>query len=171
MSDRLVIDSLDFVRNTGSRHGKIPLVELVRLHDLLSDQEGELIYQISGQFDKNKRPGLYVEITGKIHLHCQRCLDKLVHHIDLQTFLILAKNETELDLADNDDTIDAILAVPDLDVFNLIEDEVILSLSIALCHANDECSMFKLKSNGNGSADKTQPAHPFAALAALKKTN
>ena len=171
MSDRLVIDSLDFAHNAGSRHGKIPLVELVRLHDRLFDQEGELIYQISGQFDKNERPGLYVEITGKIHLHCQRCLDKLVHHVDLRTFLILAKNETELDLADDDDTIDAILAAPDLDVFNLIEDEVILSLTISLCHADDECSIFKLKSTGNGLAGKTQPAHPFAALATLKKTN
>ncbi|MBS0298632.1 MAG: DUF177 domain-containing protein [Proteobacteria bacterium] len=171
MSDRLVIDSLDFVRNAGSRHGKIPLVELVRLHDLLFDQEGELIYQISGRFDKNEKPGLYMEITGKIHLNCQRCLDKLVHHIDLQTFLILAKNEAELDLIDEDDTVDAILAVPDLDVINLIEDEVILSLSISSCHAEGECSALKLKTAENNLIDKTPSAHPFAALATLKKTN
>ncbi len=171
MSDRLVIDSLDFVRNAGSRHGKIPLAEFTRLHDLLFDQEGELIYQISGQFDKNDKPGLYLEITGKIHLHCQRCLDKLVYPVDLQTFLILAKNQVELDLADEDDTIDAILATSDLDVVNLIEDEVILSLAIAPHHADDECSVFKLQSTGNNLTDATHSAHPFAALAILKKTN
>lgn len=171
MSDRLVIDSLDFVRNAGSHHGKIPLAEFTRLHDLLFDQEGELIYQISGQFDKNEKPCLYIEITGKIHLHCQRCLDKLVSPLDLQTFLILAENEAELDLADEDDTIDAILATPNLDVVNLIEDEVILNLSIASHHADGECSMFKPQSSNNNVTDTTQSAHPFAALAALKKIN
>ena len=171
MSDRLVIDSLDFVRNAGSRHGKISLVDFVRLHDLLFDQEGELIYQISGRFDKNEKPGLYIEIRGKIHLNCQRCLGKLVHHIDLQTFLILAKNDEELDLIDENDMIDAILAVPDLDVTHLIEDEIILSLSIASCHAVGECSTLKLKSAESVLIDKTQSTHPFAALATLKKTN
>lgn len=171
MSDRLVIDSLDFARNAGSRHGKISLIDFTRLHDLLFDQEGELIYRISGRYDKNEKPGLYIEITGKIHLNCQRCLGKLVHHIDLQTFLILVKNEEELDLADEDDTIDAILAVPDLDVTHLIEDEIILSLSIASCHAEGECSTLKLKSAESDLTGKTQSAHPFAALAALKKTN
>ncbi|QOJ21115.1 MAG: DUF177 domain-containing protein [Gammaproteobacteria bacterium] len=171
MSDRLVIDSLDFIRNAGSRQGKISLIDFVRLHDLLFDQEGELIYQISGRFDKNEKPGLELEIQGKIHLNCQRCLDKLVHHIDLQTFLILAKNEEELDLIDEDDTIDAILAVPDLDVTHLIEDEIILSLSMASCHTEGECSTLKLQSAESDLIDKTQSAHPFAVLAALKKTN
>ena len=116
MSVRFAIDSLDFVRNAGIHHGKIPVDALVRLHDFLFDKEGELIYQISGQFDKHEKPGLRLEIKGKIYLSCQRCLGKLPHTIDLQTFLVLAKTEAELDQADEDEAVDAILATPDMDI-------------------------------------------------------
>ncbi len=171
MSVRFVIDPLDFVQNTGIHHGKIPVDVLARLHDFLFDKEGELIYQISGQFDKNEKPGLHIEIKGKIHLSCQRCLDKLVHTVDLHSHLLLAKNEAELDQTDEDDTIDAILATPDMDVVSLIEDEVILSLLISSRHADGECSIQGLESINDNLTSKKQSVHPFAALIALKKTN
>lgn len=171
MSVRFVIDSLDFVRNAGIHHSKIPVVELVRLHDFLFDNEGELIYQISGKLDENGKPGLHLEIKGEIHLSCQRCLDKLAHTVDLQTFLLLVENEVELDQVDEDDTVDAILATPDMDVMNLIEDEIILSLSISSRHQEGECKMHKLELNEDNLTDKTQLVHPFAALAALKNKN
>lgn len=171
MSVRFVIDSLDFVRNAGMHHGRIPLTQLVRLHDFLFDNEGELIYQISGRFDKNGKAGLHLEIKGKMHLSCQRCLDKLTHTVDLQTFLLLVESEVELDQVDEDDTVDAILATPELDVLSLIEDELILSLSISSRHRDGECKMHILETEENNSANKTKSAHPFAVLAAFKKTN
>jgi len=170
MSVSFVIDPLDFVQNTGTHHGKIPVDALVRLHDFLFDKEGRLIYQISGQFDKHEKPSLHLEIKGKIHLSCQRCLGKLEHTIDLQTSLVLVKTEAELDQADKDETADAILATPDMDGVSLIEDEIILSLPISSCHTEGECSMQELESIKNSLTNK-QSAHPFAALLALKKTN
>lgn len=171
MSVRLIIDPIDFIQNAGIRHGKIPVIDLVRLHDLLFDKEGVLIYQISGRFDKNAKLGLQLEVKGKIHLNCQRCLEKLVHKIDLKTFLLLAKNEVELQQADEDDTVDAILAAPDLDVINLIEDEIILGLPISSRHADGECNSLKLKSITDSLAGKKQSVNPFAVLATLKKTH
>lgn len=171
MSVRFVIDSLDFVRNAGIHHGKIPLVELLRLHDFLFDSEGELIYQVCGRFDQDGKPGLYLEISGRLHLRCQRCLDKLTRTINLQTFLLLVEKEAELDLVDEDDTVDAILATSELDVLDLIEDEIILSLSISSCHPEGECSIHNLASNEDNFIGKTQATHPFAALAALKNKN
>ncbi len=171
MSVRFVINPLDFVRNAGMHHDKISLFELVRLNDLLFDKEGELAYKISGHFDKNNKPNLCLEIKGKIHLCCQRCLDKLAHIVDLQTFFLVVKNEVELDQADEDDTIDAILATPDLDVLGLIEEEIILSLSISPRHPNGECKMHQLKPNEDILIDRSQSTHPFAALADFKKIN
>ena len=171
MSVRFVIDPLEFVKNAGNRHDKIPLDELARLHDLLFDREGEIIYHITGRLDQSEKPGLHLRINGKIHLNCQRCLDKLVHTVDLETFLLLAKDEFELDQADDDDNVDAILATPELDILGLIEEEVILSLSISSRHAEGECSTLKLKPTDNNPDDSPKSAHPFAALAALKKAN
>lgn len=172
MSVRFVIDSSDFARSAGMHHDKIPLSELMRLHDLLFDKEGELAYEISGYLDKNNKPGLHLEIKGRIHLCCQRCLDKLTHIVDLQTFFLLAKNEAELDQINEDDTIDAILATPDLDVLDLIEEEIILSLSISSRHPDGECKLHRPESNEDILSDQLQQStHPFATLATFKKKN
>jgi len=89
----------------------------------------------------------------------------------LQTFLLLVENEAELDRNDDDNTVDAILAAADLDILNLIEDEIILSLSISSRHPEGECKIHKPESNEHNLTDNAQSAHPFSALAALKKTN
>ncbi len=169
MSVRFVIDSLDFVRNAGARRDKIPVLELIRLHDLLYDQEGEVTYEISGYFDHNDKPVLYLKISGNIHLSCQRCLNKLTKNIDLQTYLLLTENETELDLNNEEDTMDAILASPELDVWSLVEEEIILNLSISSRHPEGMCKMHELISNEKDSTKASHMSHPFAALAALKK--
>ena len=166
MSVRFVIDSLDFVRNASVHHGKIPLVELTRLQSYLFDSRGELIFTISGFFDENNKPTLQIIVKGEINLCCQRCLDKLVHTLDLQSCLILVNDEEELDQYDDDDTVDGILAAPDMDVLQLIEDEIILSLSISSRHQEGECSIER-----RIMADEELSTHPFAKLAGLKKTH
>lgn len=173
MSVRFVIPPLDFVRNAGVHCDKIPVFEFARLRNLLFDDDGVVTYQISGYSDKNNRPNLRLEVKGEIHFRCQRCLDKLTHVVELQAFLRLVKNEAELNQADNDDTIDAILATSELDVFDLIEEEIILSLPISSHHPDGKCTLNQPKSteSESNSVNRSQAAHPFAALAKFKKTN
>ena len=172
MSVRFVIDPLDFVRNAGIRHGKIPLIEFLRLQDFLFDSEGDVLYQISGEYDKNGKPGLQLKINGTLHLCCQRCLGRLDQSIDLQTMLLLATSEIELNKLDDDDSVDAIPAVPELDVLDLIEDELILDLPISPRHQDGICEIRESESEKDSeNAGKTAPRNPFAALEALKKTS
>lgn len=171
MPVRFVLDPIDFVRNAGIHQDKIPVSMLTRLHDLLFDNEGNLKYKISGYFNKNNQPSLHLEIKGKIHLCCQRCLDKLPYIVELKTVLLLVKDETELDKADEGDTIDAILATPNLDIWNLIEEEIILSLSISSRHPSGECKIYRSGSNEDILFDKPESVNAFAALAPLKNKN
>lgn len=170
MSVRFVIDSLDFVRNSGVRRGKIHPAELSRLQSYLFDNEGELTFTVSGLLDKYSKPVLSILINGEMNLCCQRCLGKLKHTLDLQSDLLLAQNENELHQYDEDDAIDSILASINMDIMMLIEDEIILNLSIVSYHPEDECSLESLIDNDQ-IADKKLSEHPFAALAALKKTH
>lgn len=163
MSARIVIDALDFVRNTRSLHGKIALEEFRRLKDYLADSQGELEYNINGALDKNSRSILKVIIKGKINLFCQRCLEKLDHELNLEPTLYLAKNEKELSHIDHTELIEGILAVSDIDVIELIEDEIILSLPISPRHREYDCLASKLTSN-----HFTAKKKPFAILAKLK---
>ncbi len=169
MSARFVIDTFDFVRNAGEHYGKIPLVELDRLRDYLSNNDGELAYNINGILDEDRRPALHIAVKGNLHLRCQRCLGKLVHILDLQTKLLLVNNEVELDQYYEDDSVDAILATPSIDVWHLIEDEIILGLPVSSRHRENECEIRNQVENNK--ANKKQSEHPFAALAALRKTH
>jgi len=172
MSVRFVIDPLDFVYNAKTHHGKIPVVELLRLQSFLfenTDTTGTLSYQISGKHDARGKPNLYIRVEGKIYLCCQRCLGSLKHILDIRTSLLLAKNESELSQIDKDDSVDAVLVTSDLDVLNLIEDEIILSLSISARHLEGECEIHKSEEQELNNAENIK--NPFSTLAELKKTH
>lgn len=171
MSARFVINSLDFVNGSGRHCDTIPILELVRLHDWLFDDQGSLIYELSGYVDKNDKPHLLLKINGTMNLSCQRCLDKLTHTFDLQTILLLVNNEEELDLIDEDDSVDAILSTSELDVIGLIEEEIILSLSISSRHPEGTCNSNLPRTNKTSFSEQSKSAHPFAVLANFKKTN
>jgi len=164
MSARFVIDALDFVRNAGAHHGKITPAELERLQDYLSDNHGRLEYTVSGILDGDGSPILRIVVKGTINLQCQRCLAGLVHVLDLKADLLLARDESELSRLDEDESVDGVLAVPEMDVLVLIEDEVILSLPISPRHLEGECSIGK-----PAGGDTVGKEHPFAVLATLKK--
>jgi uncharacterized protein len=164
MSVRPAIDALDFARNAGALHGKIALASLERLGGYLAGNSGELQYEITGALNRNGKPILRIFVRGLIKLRCQRCLGELGHVLDLRTDLLLAENEKELFSFDEDESIDGILAEPDLDILALIEDEIILSLPISPRHDESECSI------GNRlNVDTAEQKPLFAALAALKK--
>ena len=164
MSARIVIDAHDFVRFTRSLHGKITLDECTRLKDYLADSRGELEYKINGILDKNDKSILQVIIKGEINLFCQRCLGKLAHALNLKSTLFLAENEKELSYLDEDESVEGILATTDIDIIELIEDEIILSLPISPRHRENDCSEKEL--TNSYTAEKKRP---FAALLKLKK--
>ena len=163
MPARLVIDVLDLARNAVSHHGKIALSELERLQDYLAGNCGELKYTIRGALDGNGKPILRIVIQGSINLRCQRCLGELEHVLDLRRDLLLARDEHELSRLDEDESADGVLAIPDMDVMALIEDEIILSLPISPRHGESECSIGTMGRSDAGE----KPL--FTALSQLKK--
>jgi uncharacterized protein len=162
MSVRLIIDALDFARNARAHHGKIAPSEFERLQDYLTSGGAELQYSVIGALDMNARPLLNIAVHGSLNLCCQRCLGEYGYVLDVRAYLLLAQNENELSHLDEDESVECVLATPDMDVMALIEDEIILSLPTSPRHGESECSI-KLDSKD------TEGERPlFAALAALK---
>lgn len=161
MFTRPVIDSLDFARKGMKISGEVPVAELPRMADLLSDNAGTISFVLSGLMGRDGKPLLQLELDGKCNLRCQRCLKQLIYPVKLVATLRLV-TEGELDVSDlEDDEADSIPAEKRLDVLALLEEELLLSLPIAPKHENGECQI--------AAEGISRATSPFAILAGLKK--
>ncbi len=161
MFTRPYIDSLDFAHSGGELSGEVPVAELPRMADMLADLDGKISYVLRGLTGSDGKPQLELMLDGKCDLRCQRCLNALSYPIKLVCRLRLV-SEGETDSSDiEDDEVDSIPAEQRLDVLALIEEELLLSLPIALKHGSGECDIpVESLSRSN---------NPFAVLSGLKK--
>ncbi len=108
--------------------GEYSLLELSRLHDVLASHDGVLHWWLEGGRDAG-RPVLRLGVNGHLTLVCQRCLGPLSFTVEVEATLPIARDEAELCRWEREDPLlDALVAEPQLDVRDLIEDEVLLSL-------------------------------------------
>ena len=158
-----VIDSLEFARTGQSLGGRLPVSALPRLQDELSDDQGEIRFEVRGGYDTRRRPILMVEIRGLLHLRCQRCLGPLDYALELFNTLLLASG-VEPGEPDGEE-MESIEASSALDVAGLVEDEILLSLPYASRHGEGQCPP------GAGAAADGKQGTAFAKLAALKRND
>jgi len=160
MSQRVVIDSLAFARESGLLQGELPVAGLSRVLEMLADSAGKLSYRVQGQMGPRNRPQLVLELDGTLSVRCQRCLEGIDYPVRIRSLLELVKDEEELTQEEiEDDSKDFLTAQKELDVVELIEDEVILDLPPAPRH--ESCTM----PDAGGQSEK---ASPFSVLKSLK---
>ena len=168
MYARSFIDSLDFARNGEHLSGELPVAELPRLLDVLETPQGVLHYTVQGGVDKQGIHFLDVSVTGLCRLCCQRCLNGLDYPVQLDTRLLL-RDQAGLDALDDnaadgkEEEFDSILADTHLDVPDMLEEEVLLSLPIAPKHELGACQAT------DGQNTQLEEINPFAVLAKLKR--
>ncbi len=160
MSRRIVIDSLAFAREAGSLQGELPIAELTRTLDLLTDSSGGVRYRVEGAFGARSRPQLSLQLDGVLSLRCQRCLEGVDYQLKVRSVLEFVENEEDLTQEEiEDDSKDFLPAQNEVDVVALIEDEVILNLPPAPRH--ESCAM---PASGQGA----ERFSPFSVLEGFK---
>jgi len=159
-----VIDSLEFARAGQTLRDSLPVSGLTRLRESLYDAGGRIDFVVTGGHDARHRPTLHLEVSGLLHLRCQRCLGNLDYPLRIGTTLLLLANPPDTggeDAASEEgDWIEPSTA---LDIGGLVEDEIILDLPYAPRHPEGKCAV---------NLNETAPGavHPaFARLAALKR--
>ncbi len=158
MSNELVIDGISFAKKSESLQGKIAVSRLERVKDSLASPQGEIAFQLEGELDGQRRANLRLSISGQVQLTCQRCLADFAHALALNNRFILVERESDLpDVNDEDPDVDFLVAEGKLNVQELIEDEIILSLPLAPRHSG-ECVKV-------GSGKATDSENSFAKLA------
>ncbi|HUW75422.1 MAG TPA: YceD family protein [Gallionella sp.] len=167
MYARPFIDSLDFARNGKHLNGDVPIADLPRLLDALETPQGVLHYTVQGGVDKQGMQFLDLGVVGLCRLRCQRCLDGLDYPIRLDTRLLLL-DQPGLDALDDEAVneeagFDSILADTHLNVLDMLEEEILLSLPIAPKHELGACQAT------DGKNTRLDEQNPFAVLAKLKR--
>ncbi len=146
--------------------GDVDAARLPRLADLVIQStdtgKARIQWSIAGDRDAQGRPRLTLDLDGALHVVCQRCLRPMAVPVVQQTELLLARDEAELARLDVDEQ-EVVLAAAPLDALTLVEDELLLSLPFAPCHAKGECVATAPVVRATQASEL-----PFAGLAALK---
>ncbi|MBE9567253.1 MAG: DUF177 domain-containing protein [Proteobacteria bacterium] len=167
-------ETVDFVRQVElnrTLEGVYPLSKFTRLGELLLSDEGFISVKLEfGQcvgFDC-----LRAQISAKLQLECQRCLDSAATDVSGSFKFALVRNEEESELLP-EELEPYLLEGDEQSIIDLVEDELLLCLPMVTTHEG-ECSDFMSRQNeikaaieAEREADK-KASHPFAALQALK---
>lgn len=171
-SGRPLIDTADFTRVGATLAGAVSVAELVRLVDLLANEEGEIAWTLSGsrrrRADGGADASLALTVRGRVWQRCVRCLEPVCADLDETRVFRIAASEAQAAREDaEDEEFDVLAADARFDVLGLVEDETIMALPIAPRH--EDCGL-------PGGIDPGQPAtdgdakrpNPFEVLRALK---
>lgn len=134
----LVIDAFEFCRRHEQREGSLPISELERLSQEVSDTAPVLSWKVQGKTEAREAPRLLLTIAGQVQLPCQRCLQPLEFSIDVVSTLVLARDDAEADQLEEmleEEDVDVVVGAPSMDLIQLIEDDALLALPYAPRHA------------------------------------
>lgn len=157
------INNLDFAKRQQVLQGDIGLPEMPRLQSVLvegaqSNHNIKLHFKLSGHSNQYHSPSLHLDVDANLPMICQRCLESVEVPISLRfDYVVSAEESANLD--DNDD-VDWVELSESMDVYALVEDELLIALPIAPVHAT-RCKQLVLESG--------EKPNPFSVLKALKK--
>ncbi len=171
------LDVAAFASEQASLAGDVPLSALSRLaQDALPADPGQPDSRVTwaAQGERRMAPGgeaetrLRLQAGTSLQLQCQRCLQPMTVVLDVRPCLRFVQGEALAEQLDEDSEDDVLALGPPLDVLELIEDELILALPLVPRH--DRCPQpLPMQHDGAQTPAAETPAHPFAALAALRR--
>ena len=163
MRDPYLLDPSHLTAKPQVFEGTFRPADLERLEDSLANGEGELRYRIEARLDPQRRKVASCIIEGFVFLTCQSSLEAFRHAVSIGEKLVLVDDESQLPpMEEESETEDYLVADEPLDIRDLVEDAVLLSLPMMPRKPGLE--------EAKGGADEDAGGQsPFAALASLKK--
>ena len=170
----LLIDNIAFSKKNERIEGELSLQDCPRLEELMQstnltnptkiNHTGLISYVLQGKTDAAGQHVLQLTIVSSLTTACQRCLNAMPLHINLNfNYLIGEVSDTDVEAVDvdNSDDYDLQQANREMDLIALIEDEIIMAMPIAPMH-EEGCTELKTQSG--------EKPNPFAVLKGLIKS-
>lgn len=122
--------------------GNVNLAEMSRLHDSLYNQDGTVEIDWHFTTDEQHRSIITGKIQTTLNVLCQRCLQVMSLPIETKVSLMILNNEDQ-DSPKNYDPL--ILTNPEISLYNMIEDELLLALPIVSYHKSCSSNEYTIK--------------------------
>ena len=162
----LLINNLDFAISQQAVTGTVDLSALSRLNDLLAfsneqldvkNQPANIQYILEGSAKKHSQPSLQINIKAELPTICQRCLNEMRVHLNLNFDYLIS--DIELAELNGNDDVDWLETSREFNVWELIEDELLIAFPIAPVHSvkHQEVCIQHNKQSG-------EKPNPFAVL-------
>lgn len=161
------VDPFRFAANAIRLQGYLPVEDMRRLSSSLSKNTGEVEVNVEFGIDEQGIRFMRGDFSTQLVLQCQRCMKDFLHNITGNFLTGFAHTEEEAkELPKRYDPI----VVKELVIADVIEDELILGLSIPM-HPPDECEA-KLPLEINSEQKETiSKENPFKVIELLRKRN
>ncbi len=159
------------VTRNGHFEGDIAVSELARLGELLYPGEaGRLDRKIAVKFEfvrnEYEIPMIVGQLQTSLELECQRCLQALEIPMKLDFRLMIDASDELL----RDSSMDTLYSEDGfIDVFEVVEDELILAIPLVALHENSDCNEHWPDSSAQH--ETAVKDNPFAVLEQLKTTD
>ncbi|MFS0827900.1 YceD family protein [Pseudomonas phoenicis] len=147
--------------------GSLPLADLERLCDPLSDDVGMVQAKFDFERDEQHTVVVHTALDVEVKMVCQRCLELVTLPIHSEcTYAVVKEGANTQSLPKGYDVLE--LGEDPLDLQALIEEELLLALPIVPAHHPEECQQ-------PAGADEPEPkdevsrSNPFSVLAQLKR--
>jgi uncharacterized protein len=113
---------------------------------------------------------LHLQAQGHIDMECQRCLEPVRLPLGLAREFLFVADEAAAEALDAESDHDVLALSSKLDLFQLLEDELLLELPLIAMHEVCTTQWAAQESEVAEAGDETERTeHPFAALAGWKR--
>jgi DUF177 domain-containing protein len=148
--------------------GRIQPAGLERFSALLADDQGDIQVELKCFRDEEGRHLVDVSVGAEVSVICQRCLEPKVEHITCESTLALVWSDEQAgDLPRSLDPL--IVGEEPTNLWELVEDELILSMGAFHYHDTAECrELTKAYSDAEEEDVGSDRPNPFAELGKLK---
>ncbi len=161
------INPFKLAENGASTQRKLLVEQFARLADYLYDLKGEIAAKVEGFVDQDGRKLLKCELSGQVNLVCQSTFKAVP--VEIKRELVFYPVMSEQAIADAPEEFEAFLFdTEELDLVELIEDELILSLPLAV--TSDEAPM-QFSFGPKIVEQSAVKPNPFAVLENLKQSS
>lgn len=148
--------------------GELPLVKFGRLAELIDNSTGAVQVKLGFGRDEQKQALMQLEISAKVVMQCQRCLDEAWFTLEESFNYLISSAAVEPDFLPDGYELLQVSDEP-LDLLTMVEDELLLCLPIVPMHPEGECQFPAGFEAQQQEAGEVTGSSPFSVLAQLKR--